>query len=70
MRRPRMPKVIVEEIMAYESGEMPAEKTLDFFAKLIKTKLCWSLQGCYGRTADNLIKQGYIDEKGKILRRS
>jgi len=59
---------LVGLIMDYESGELKAENTLVLFAELIRTGQAWSLQGCYGRTASELIKQGYISEKGDILK--
>ena len=59
---------LVGLIMAYESGELKAEKTLELFAELIRTGQAWSLQGHYGRTAGELIKQGYISAKGDILK--
>jgi len=59
----------VDKFMRYESGEMDDNEMLDFFAELIKDGLCWHLQGVYGRTASNLIKMGFIDEKGNIIRR-
>ena len=58
----------INKIIAYESGELKAEDTLDLFAELIRTGQAWSLQGHYGRTAQALIDSGYISEKGKILK--
>jgi len=58
----------INMILAYESGELPAEDTLKLFAELIRTGQAWSLQGNYGRTAQGLIEGGYIDSKGKILK--
>ena len=64
-----MVKQPINEMIAFESGELSDEKTLKLFSKLIKSGLVWKLQGHYGRTADNLIKTGYLDRKGKILRK-
>jgi hypothetical protein len=58
---------IMSMIMAYESEELSNIKTLELFAKLIKTGMAWSLQGHYGRTAQSLIDNGYISKEGKIL---
>ena len=58
---------ITSMIMAYERGELSNIKTLELFAKLIKTGMAWSLQGHYGRTAQSLIDNEYISKKGKIL---
>ena len=60
---------LVGLIMAYESGELEAEKTLELFAELIRTGQAWQLQGSiYGRPARQLIDNGYISEQGKILK--
>ena len=59
---------IVDMIIAYEGGELEAEKTLELFAELIRSGQAWSLQGCYGRTAHSLIEGGYISKEGKILK--
>jgi hypothetical protein len=61
-------KNLVDYIIAYESGELAAEKTLKLFAALIKSGQAWSLQGCYGRTAQGLIDGGYISKEGNILK--
>ena len=53
-------------IIEYESGELSETKTLELFSNLIKTGLCWSLQGHYGRTAKELIINGIIDKSGEI----
>ena len=55
-------------IIAYETGELKPEHTLKLFAELIRTKQAWSLQDCYGRTAQGLIDTGYISKKGTILK--
>lgn len=50
---------IVAEMMAFESGELDDEQTIDFFQELIDSGLAWSLQGSYGRMAHSLIESGY-----------
>ncbi len=59
---------LADLIIAYETGELKPEHTLKLFAELIRTKQAWSLQGCYGRTAQGLIDAGYIGKTGEILR--
>lgn len=59
---------LLGNIIAYESGELSAENTLVLFAELIKSGKAWSLQGSYGRTANELVKMGYISASGKILK--
>ena len=48
----------VDLIIAYESGELSEEKTIELFQHLIDTGLAWKLQGHYGRTAVALIEAG------------
>jgi hypothetical protein len=48
---------MVDKIIRYESGQMNEDETIQFFQELIDTGLVWSLQGHYGRTANNLIEE-------------
>jgi hypothetical protein len=57
---------LVNYTVAYEVGELDADKVLELFAYLVKTGLAWELQGHYGRTAAALIEQGIITEDGEI----
>lgn len=59
---------LVGHIMDFESGELSARGTLDLFSELIKTGQAWQLQGSYGRAANQLILDGWIDKNGEILR--
>lgn len=58
---------LVYNIIAYEEGELSHEDTLRFFAYLIRTGQAWTLQGSYGRVAEQLIVQGIIGPEGDIL---
>lgn len=57
----------VEMIMAFENGELEFNEILKLFSDLIKTGLCWKLQGSYGRSAEMLIAKRYLNKDGKIL---
>lgn len=57
----------VDLIIKFESGEATEEESLKLFSHLIKTGLCWKLQGFYGRTAQNLINNNIISKDGVIL---
>lgn len=59
---------LIDDIIAYESGELSTKKTLQLFAALIKSGQAWNLQGSYGRFAASLIEGGYISRAGKILK--
>jgi hypothetical protein len=57
----------IDQIMAYEDGELSELETLDLFAGLIRDGICWQLQGSYGRTAASLIDAGLISPEGDLL---
>lgn len=59
--------MLVDKIIAYESGELGDTGVLELFAELIKSGMVWTLQGGYGRAAQSLIDGGYISELGEIL---
>jgi hypothetical protein len=49
----------VSQIMAFESGELDEDQTIELFQSLINSGLAWQLQGSYGRMASALIQNGY-----------
>lgn len=59
---------IFDSIIAYEQGELTDSQTLHLFGTLIKTGMLNYLQGHYGRTADDLVKAGLLDMKGRVKR--
>lgn len=50
---------MVDYMIEFEMGELDGERTIQLFQYLIDTGLAWKLQGFYGRTAKELIGQGY-----------
>lgn len=54
-----MSKSTVDRIIAYEQGELCFDDAIALFQDLIDSKIVWSLQGHYGRTAQSLIDEGY-----------
>jgi len=54
-------------IMRYECDDINEQDTLKLFSELIKSGLCWKLQGHYGRVATQLIENEVITSKGLIL---
>jgi hypothetical protein len=51
----------VSKIMAFESGELDFDQTVELFQELIDSGLVWQLQGSYGRMASSLIENGYCN---------
>jgi len=58
----------VDNIIAYESGELNNRQCLELFSELLKNKMITQFQGCYQRTAQALIDNGYLSIEGKILK--
>jgi hypothetical protein len=50
---------IIDQIIDYESGDLGVEETVELFQALIDNGMAWTLQGHYGRTAVQLIEDGY-----------
>ena len=45
--------------------EVDEDRQIEAWQHLVDTGLAWSLQGWFGRTAMDLIKQGVIERKNK-----
>lgn len=56
----------VDKIIAFESGELGSEETLELFSELIADGSVWLLQGCYGRIANDLIERELLSDEGDI----
>jgi len=53
---------ILNQVIAYEQGELDEEGIIDLFQELITSGMAWKMQGSYGRTAKALIDAGYCAE--------
>ena len=53
---------ILNQVIAYEQGELDEEGIIDLFQELITSGMAWKMQGSYGRTASALIDAGYCAE--------
>ncbi len=49
---------LTDKIIAYETGELTDQETIELFQELIDNGMAWSLQGHYGRTATAMLKHG------------
>jgi hypothetical protein len=49
----------VDQIIAYEAGELDSDQTVELFQTLIDTGAIYSLQGSYQRFADRLVREGF-----------
>ena len=51
---------LVEQLIAYEEGQMTEDEEIALFEHLIDTGTCWHLGGYYHRVAATLIEAGLI----------
>lgn len=58
--------VNVDRIIAYESGELSDEETIELFQDLVNNGMAWRLQGHYGRTAEALIEAGLVEDPARL----
>jgi len=50
----------IDQIIAYENGDLSEDDTICLFQRLVDTGLAWELQGHYGRTAKEFINSGLV----------
>jgi hypothetical protein len=53
----------MDQIIAYENGDLDEDGTVELFQYLVDSGLAWSLQGSYGRMAMRLIEAGLVRER-------
>jgi hypothetical protein len=51
---------LVDQLIAYEEGQITDDEEITFFQHLIETGTCWQLQGYYQRVGATLIEAGLI----------
>jgi hypothetical protein len=51
---------LVEQLIAYEEGQITGDEEIAFFEQLVETGTCWQLQGHYQRMAATLMEAGLI----------
>jgi len=52
---------LVEQLIAYEEGQLTKDEEIAFFEHLVQTGACWQLQGHYQRVAATLMEAGLIN---------
>jgi hypothetical protein len=57
----------IDQITAYEQGDLDRDATIELFQNLLDSGLVWKLQGHYGRTAERLLHMGLIHPVEKSL---
>ena len=51
---------LVDQLIAYEEGQITLDEEVAFFERLVETGVCWQLSGHYQRVAATLIEAGLI----------
>jgi hypothetical protein len=51
---------LVDQLIAYEEGQLTEDQEIAFFEHLVETGICWQLQGHYQRVAATLMDAGLI----------
>jgi hypothetical protein len=57
---------LVGRIIAFEQGDLDHDEVVELFQELVDTGMAWSLQGCYGRFAANLIEAGEVTLPNRV----
>ena len=53
----------ITKLIAFETGSLSDEETVELFQTLVDKNIAWSLQGMYGRIADQLIEAGLVTRR-------
>ncbi len=51
---------LVDQLIAYEEGQLTEDEEVALFEHLVETGTCWQLSGHYQRVAATLIEAGLI----------
>jgi hypothetical protein len=51
---------LVDQLIAYEEGQLTEDQEIALFEHLVQTGTCWQLQGHYQRVATTLLEAGLI----------
>lgn len=63
---------MISKLVAYETGELDNEQTIELFQHLLDTGIIYVLQGHYQRTAQGMLSEGLITQSPakKVRRRA
>ena len=53
-------RLLVDQLIAYEEGQLTEDQEIALFEQLVETGMCWQLQGHYQRVAATLMEAGLI----------
>ena len=51
---------LVDQLIAYEEGQITEDQEIAFFEHLVETGTCWQLAGHYQRVGATLLEAGLI----------
>lgn len=57
----------LDDMMAWEAGELDDGDTVDLFQRLVNNGMAWRLQGAYGRMATELLDAGMITSPFQVV---
>ena len=57
---------LVDQLIAYEEGQLTEDEEIALFQHLIDTGTCWHLEGHYHRVAATLIEAGLIKPPERV----
>jgi hypothetical protein len=57
----------LDDIMAYEAGELDHAAEVALFQRLVNSGLAWKLQGHYGRVARSMLAAGEITSPFQVI---
>lgn len=57
----------LDDMMAWEAGELDDGDTVDLFQRLVNNGMAWRLQGAYGWMATELLDAGMITSPFQVV---
>jgi hypothetical protein len=57
---------LVDQLIAYEEGQITEDQEIAFFEHLVETGTCWQLAGHYQRVGATLLEAGLIKPPERV----